>query len=234
MAAPDPFSSRRGSMADRVILTLVTLKGMPPCPYALAVCLCAAAALRAEQQPAPASPDAEMNSAIEEFKAQTRSLGLRADSPPKAGRHSPLMDWHGRMFENFRNDALDAVPHEIRQNGGHKGLLRRNQFLGHPFTALMVTLLGRMIFFGRRRGLRREQLLKLATESLAPIASLLLIMGAGGAFKQIIVDTGVGAYAGKLLAASPISPLLVGYWSRPRCAPRKARQPSRSSPPPAS
>lgn len=85
------------------------------------------------------------------------------------------------------------------------------QFLGHPFTALMVTLLGCMIFFGWRRGLRRDQLLKLATESLAPIASLLLIMGAGGAFKQIIVDTGVGAYGGKLLAASAISPLLVGY-----------------------
>jgi gluconate transporter len=85
------------------------------------------------------------------------------------------------------------------------------QFLGHPFTALMVTLLGCMMFFGWRRGLRREQLLKLATESLAPIASLLLIMGAGGAFKQIIVDTGVGAYAGKLLADSAISPLLVGY-----------------------
>jgi len=85
------------------------------------------------------------------------------------------------------------------------------QFLGHPFTALIVTLLAGMIFFGWRRGLRREQLLKLATESLAPIASLLLIMGAGGAFKQIIVDTGVGAYAGKLLADSPISPLLVGY-----------------------
>ncbi len=85
------------------------------------------------------------------------------------------------------------------------------QFLGHPFTALMVTLLGCMIFFGWRRGLDRQQLLRLATESLAPIASLLLIMGGGGAFKQIIVDTGVGAYAGKLLAASPISPLLVGY-----------------------
>ncbi len=32
------------------------------------------------------------------------------------------------MFENFRNDALDAIPHEIRQNGGNKDLLRRNQF----------------------------------------------------------------------------------------------------------
>ncbi len=85
------------------------------------------------------------------------------------------------------------------------------QFLGHPFTALSVTLFGCMIFFGWRRGLNRGQLLKLATQSLAPIASLLLIMGAGGAFKQIIVDTGVGAYAGKLLAASAVSPLLVAY-----------------------
>ena len=84
---------------------------MPPCQYALAVCLCAAAVSRAEQRPAAAPPDAEMNSAIEEFKAQTRSLGLRADSPPKAGRHSPLADWHGRLFENFRNDALLSLIH---------------------------------------------------------------------------------------------------------------------------
>ncbi len=101
---------------------------MPPCQYALAVCLCAAALARAEQQPASAPSDADMNSAIEEFKLQTRNLGLRADSPVKAGRHSPLRDFHGRIFENFRNDAIDAVPHEIRQNGGDKGLLHRNQF----------------------------------------------------------------------------------------------------------
>jgi hypothetical protein len=101
---------------------------MPLRQYAVAVCLCAVTGARAQQQPPPAPSDAEMNTAIEEFKVQTRNLGLRADSPPKASRHSPLRDWHGRLFENFRNDALDAVPHEIRQNGGNKGLLRRNQF----------------------------------------------------------------------------------------------------------
>ena len=53
--------------------------------------------------------------------------------------------------------------------------------------------------------------MKLAGESLAPMGALLCIMGGGGAFKQIIVDTGVGAYAGKLLAASPISPLIVAF-----------------------
>jgi len=92
---------------------------------ALAAYLCAAA--RADQQPPPSSLDSQMNSAIEEFKIQTRNLGLRADSPAKSGRR-PIQDWHGRLFENFRNDDLDAIPHEIRQNGGNKDLLRRNQF----------------------------------------------------------------------------------------------------------
>jgi len=51
----------------------------------------------------------------------------------------------------------------------------------------------------------------MATDALEPIGTLLVIMGGGGAFKQVIVDSGVGPYAAKLLAESPISPLLVVY-----------------------
>jgi hypothetical protein len=98
---------------------------MPLNLYALAVCCWALADAQAPQQ---APPDPEMNNAVREFKVLTEDLGLRPDSPPKARRHSFLREWHGRIFENFRNDALDAVPHEIRQNSGDKGLLRRNQF----------------------------------------------------------------------------------------------------------
>ncbi len=84
-------------------------------------------------------------------------------------------------------------------------------FLGHPFTALAVTALLCMYFFGVRQGLNRDQMAKLAMSSFAPAGSLLLIMGGGGAFKQVIVDTGVGAYSGKLLVAAHISPLLVAF-----------------------
>ncbi len=38
------------------------------------------------------------------------------------------MLWHGRVFENFRNDALDAIPHQVKQNGESVSPLRRNQF----------------------------------------------------------------------------------------------------------
>jgi gluconate transporter len=84
-------------------------------------------------------------------------------------------------------------------------------FFGHPFSALLVTTLLTMIFFGFRRGLDRNQVTKMATDSLMPVGTLLVIMGGGGAFKQVIVDSGVGQYAGKLLAASAISPLIVAY-----------------------
>ena len=84
-------------------------------------------------------------------------------------------------------------------------------FFGHPFAALLVTTLIAMLFFGFRRGLNLSQVGRMATESLAPIGTLLVIMGAGGAFKQVIVDSGVGPYAGKLLVSSSISPLVVAY-----------------------
>jgi hypothetical protein len=97
---------------------------MRRCALALWVCLEACA--RAQQ---PATQPSEIQRAIDEFKIQTANLGLRSGSPVKsAPRQSLLRDWHGRLYENFRNDFMDAVPHEIRQLGGDKGLLRRNQF----------------------------------------------------------------------------------------------------------
>ena len=85
------------------------------------------------------------------------------------------------------------------------------QFLGHPFTALLLSALAAMYFLGRRRGLDGDRITRLVTESLAPLASLLLIIGGGGALKQVIVDSGIGPYLGGLLAASPLSPLLVCF-----------------------
>lgn len=84
-------------------------------------------------------------------------------------------------------------------------------FLGHPFTALLTAALFAMVFLGARRGYGRDQILKFSTDCLAPTASLLLIIGGGGAFKQVIVDSGVGKYLGEALAGSRISPLIVAY-----------------------
>lgn len=84
-------------------------------------------------------------------------------------------------------------------------------FFGHPFTALIVTSLIALYYFGLRRGLTRDKAVKMAGEALAPMGALLCIVGGGGAFKQIIVDSGAGPYLGKMLITSSISPLIVVY-----------------------
>lgn len=84
-------------------------------------------------------------------------------------------------------------------------------FLGHPFVALSVTTLIALYIFGFRRGLDRNTVYRMATESLGPIGTLLAIIGGGGAFKQVIIDSGVGPYAGNLLASSGVSPLILAY-----------------------
>ncbi len=72
---------------------------------------------------------AEMQKAVDEFKTITRELGLRSDGAKrKDASLSMRADWHGRVFENFRNDFLDAIPHEVFQRGATKSTLRRNQF----------------------------------------------------------------------------------------------------------
>jgi hypothetical protein len=86
--------------------------------------LCAAAK-GADPPPGQIDP---LSRAADEFKALTGEWGMRPDSPPAAQKAGPRLLWHGRVYETFRNDILDAVPHEVTQNGGDKSLLRRNQF----------------------------------------------------------------------------------------------------------
>jgi hypothetical protein len=90
----------------------------------VAVVVCSFSAFATQQQ-----RPTEIERAVEEFQTQTRNLGLRADSPRTARANGQRrFSWHGRVFWNFRNDFLDAVPHEVTQTGGAKGILRRNQY----------------------------------------------------------------------------------------------------------
>lgn len=103
----------------------------------------AAAVARAQ---APQRPPLER--AAEEFRRWTRDMGLRQDSPARAARApgASRASYHGRLYHNLRNDILDAVPHEIRQRGGTKNLLRRNQF---GFSVSGPVLIPRLYHGGR-------------------------------------------------------------------------------------
>lgn len=84
-------------------------------------------------------------------------------------------------------------------------------FIGTPLEALLITALVALVLFGTVQGRTRSQISKLVDSSFAPIAGILLIVGAGGGFKQTLVDTGVGDVIANGLADAPISPLLAAW-----------------------
>jgi Gnt-I system low-affinity gluconate transporter len=84
-------------------------------------------------------------------------------------------------------------------------------FLGHPFAALTLATLSALYFLGLRRGLKGTELLDLSTRSLAPAGLIILITGAGGIFKQVLVDSGIGVTLSEAVAGSGVSVLLLAY-----------------------
>jgi GntP family gluconate:H+ symporter len=84
-------------------------------------------------------------------------------------------------------------------------------FLGTPLVALLLAVLVAMVTFGRGTGMSRGQLSSSLEKSLPPIAGILLIVAAGGGFKQTLVDTGIGKVLASAIAGSSLSPLLLAW-----------------------
>ncbi|WP_432091969.1 GntP family permease [Streptomyces sp. NRRL F-5630] len=64
--------------------------------------------------------------------------------------------------------------------------------IGNPMFALLVACLLGLFTLGRAAGFTRDRLSETVEKSLMPIAGVLLIVAAGGGFKQVLVDAGVG------------------------------------------
>jgi GntP family gluconate:H+ symporter len=63
---------------------------------------------------------------------------------------------------------------------------------GSPLIAMLAAVLVGIFTLGRPAGFTKGRLSEVVEKSLAPIAGMLLIVGAGGGFKQTLIDCGVG------------------------------------------
>jgi Gnt-I system low-affinity gluconate transporter len=85
------------------------------------------------------------------------------------------------------------------------------ELLGHPFTALIIANLIAWYFLGVRRGMQKEYLLKVATKSFQAAGIIILLTGAGGAFKEILINTGAGEMIAAGLNDTFFNPLVFGF-----------------------
>ncbi|MCC5889823.1 MAG: hypothetical protein JJU01_04575 [Alkalibacterium sp.] len=84
-------------------------------------------------------------------------------------------------------------------------------FIGHPIVALLIATLITFTMLGTKRGYSRKEVQDIATKALEPVGIIILVTGAGGVFKEILVDSGVADILGQQMAASPLPPILLAF-----------------------
>ncbi|QQD75025.1 gluconate transporter [Curtobacterium sp. YC1] len=84
-------------------------------------------------------------------------------------------------------------------------------FLGSPMIAIGIAAVYAMVFFAIGGGMDRSAVAKSLESALPPVAGVLLIVGAGGGFKQVLIDTGIGGVIADAVQESGISVLLVAW-----------------------
>ncbi len=71
----------------------------------------------------------ELRKAIREYRSQIERITVEYPGADKGnGSRRISRAYRGSLYQYFRNDALDALPHEVRQANGTQSILRRNQF----------------------------------------------------------------------------------------------------------
>ncbi len=85
------------------------------------------------------------------------------------------------------------------------------EFIGHPFSALIIATLIATYFLCIRRGMDKQKVLDLSTKALGPAGIIILITGAGGVLKQILIDSGIGQMMAESMLYSPLPPIVLAW-----------------------
>jgi gluconate:H+ symporter, GntP family len=85
------------------------------------------------------------------------------------------------------------------------------EFAGSPIVAMTLAVLVSFQVFGVACGLGRKAILRFSEECLGPVASVLLVVGAGGGFGRVLDAAGVGTALHDVASSVRLSPLLLGW-----------------------
>jgi GntP family gluconate:H+ symporter len=108
----------------------------------------------------------------------------------------------GLMLVGSAADAVSA-------HGGRTNSILH--LIGNDDMALLIGVIVSFISLGRMRGFTRETILRFTNESLAPTASVTLLVGAGGGFGRVLQDSGVSHAILAVALHSHISLLLMAW-----------------------
>ncbi|MGI2314920.1 gluconate:H+ symporter [Staphylococcus saprophyticus] len=98
--------------------------------------------------------------------------------------------------------------HEDGKASGFEGFI---YFIGSSTTAMLIAVLFAIYTMGIRRKQTMNEIMQTISNAITPIAMLLLIIGGGGVFKQILIDGGVGDTISELFHGTEMSPIILAW-----------------------
>ncbi|MEH7245421.1 gluconate:H+ symporter [Neobacillus niacini] len=84
-------------------------------------------------------------------------------------------------------------------------------FIGDANVALLISVLVAIFTFGLNLGKKMPEIMQSLSEAVSGIALILLIIAAGGAFKQVLIDSHIDKYISDIMAGSTLSPLILTW-----------------------
>lgn len=90
-------------------------------------------------------------------------------------------------------------------------LLEIFKFLSDANVALLMAVFAGIYFLGIKQGRKMEDLMKSLGKAASSIAMIVLIIAAGGAFKQVLTDSGVAEYIKQLASGVEFNPLILAW-----------------------
>ncbi|PFA14193.1 gluconate permease [Bacillus cereus] len=109
--------------------------------------------------------------------------------------------------------AIATIITLLQKTMGFKdnSLLAAIQFIGNADTAMLISLLVAIYTMGLARNIPIKNVMESCTTAISNIGMMLLIIGGGGAFKQVLIDGGVGNYVAELFQGTSLSPILLAW-----------------------
>lgn len=84
-------------------------------------------------------------------------------------------------------------------------------FIGSPVIALLISCFVAFYLLGYRQGMGKKDIKRLTDECILPVGSIILIIGAGGGFKEILIESGVGDAIAMMSEQISLSPIVLAF-----------------------
>ena len=83
--------------------------------------------------------------------------------------------------------------------------------IGEPVFALLLALLLACYFLGKKRGLALPKIMGFLQDSVSGMAMIMMVIAAGGGFKQVLIDSGVANEVAASASQLSLSPLVLAW-----------------------